>query len=429
MLDSLRQRAAFYTELLAQRGNGCCESDPASTFNELHIQALWYSGELRSQSLALTNGTAVEVIEPGHWNRGAGPDFHDALIMMDGLLRRGDVEVHLRPSDWDAHGHTGDDAYNNLILHVTWFAAPPSKTIPAGIPHLALQPFVEKVSPFDFSRLTLSTEKSEQHVGVEHPCQLRLREEPGATERLLTSAGYYRLLTKARRFIEGLRTEDPFQYFYEGLMTAMGYGQNTEPFHRLAQEIPFIRLSSFSSQQRFAILAGVAGLLKPTQRELWDLWWQSGIQPPLMQFSWNLRGIRPSNHPLRRLAGVVGILHSIGKLLEVSLDKLPAAICEASDLLQEVLPSKTAFIGKTRANAIVSNLFVPYRLAQGTLNPDRLNALPGEDISMPMREVWLRLTGTLSRLPKDGLRQQGLLQIYTDFCHNPRLVCATCPLG
>ncbi len=404
----------------------CCEGGGES-FDELHVQALWQDAQLRPRALGLVDGTPLEVLEPGRWNRGAGPDFHDALIAIGGILRRGDVEVHLRPNDWDAHGHSGDAAYDNLILHVTWFAEPPSKTIPAGIPHVALQPFAEKTAPFDFTQLSLSAECS-AHV-QEHPCLLRLRAEPGATERLLTSAGYYRLLTKTRRFLEGLRAEDPFQCFYEGLLTAMGYGRNAEPFRRLAQEVPFERIAAVPSRQRFAILAGVAGLLQPTQRELWDLWWQSGHQPPLVPFAWDFRGMRPANHPLRRLAGAVGVLNNISELMDAPLKTLPGALCEASNLLRELVGAKTTLIGAARANAIVANLFVPYRLAQGTLNPDRLNDLPGEDISMPMRDVWQRLTGALSRLPKDGLRQQGLLQIYHDFCHNPRLVCATCPLG
>ncbi len=428
MFDALRQRAATYAELCARRGGACCEADPA-TFSELHVQALWYDGELRPKQMTLANGALLEVLEPGRWNRGDGPDFQDALVMVDGLLRRGDVEVHLRPSDWDQHGHAGDPAYGNLILHVTWFPTPPAKTISASVPHLALQPFAEASAPFDFSKLDLFAATSAPSPGQEYPCFQRLREQPGETERLLASAGYYRLLTKTRRFIEGLRAEDPFQCLYEGLMAAMGYGRNAEPFRRLAQEVPFSRLREIPSLQRFAILAGVAGLLKPAQRDLWDLWWQSGFQPPLTPFAWDFRGMRPQNHPLRRLAGVVGVLHAIATLLDLPLGTLPEALCSASNLLQATVGSKTTLIGPSRANAIVSNLFVPYRLALGTLNPDRLNDLPGEDVSMPMREVWLRMTGSLKFLPKDGLRQQGLLQIYHDFCHNPRLVCATCPLG
>ncbi len=427
MRERLRQRAATYVELLAQRDGGCCESRPEG-LDELHVQALWQDAKLRPQTLALVDGTPLEVLEPGRWNRGCGPDFQDALVAIGGIVRRGDVEVHLRPNDWDAHGHQGDSAYHNVILHVTWFATPSSKEISGGIPHLALQPFVEKTAPFDFAQLTLDAVPYPEQ-SRERPCRLRLRTVPGATERLLTCAGYHRLQLKTQRFIEGLRAEEPFQCFYEGLMAAMGYGRNAEPFRRLAQEVPFSRIECFPSRSRFAILAGVAGLLKPSQRDLWDLWWQSGLQPPLQPFAWDMRGMRPANHPMKRLAGVVGVLHSISTLLECSLEKLPKALCDAATLLQETVASKTALIGATRANAIVSNLFVPYRLAQGTLNPDRLNDLPGEDVSMPMREVWYRLTGTLQSLPKDGLRQQGLLQIYYDFCHNPRLMCATCPLG
>ena len=63
------------------------------------------------------------------------------------------------------------------------------------------------------------------------------------------------------------------------------------------------------------------------------------------------------------------------------------------------------------------------------IDPERLGDLPGEDLSQPMRQAWHHLTASLRALPKDGLRQQGLLQIHADFCSNPSLTCATCPLA
>jgi hypothetical protein len=169
-------------------------------------------------------------------------------------------------------------------------------------------------------------------------------------------------------------------------------------------------------------------LLTESQRELWDLWWKSGIKPPIEAFQWDLRGMRPQNHPYRRLAGALGILHNLPQLLSTPLVGLPEAINEAAELLKAEVESKSALVGTKRAAVVTLNLFVPYRLALGDLSERQLQALPGEDISMPMRDTWQRLTGRHDGIPRDGLRQQGLLQIYHDFCHNPRVMCATCPI-
>ncbi len=423
MDECLCQRAAPYAELLERR-QGCLR-EPVEIPDELHLQALWQDTHQRPSLLTLSDGTPVEIFEVGRWNRSEGPDFQDALISVNGLLRRGDVELHLRPNDWDLHQHTGNPAYGNVILHVTWSEQPIAKTLPEGIPTLALRP---QLPTFDLTALDLSAIPYPTNTHS-HPCIEALRKSPGALDRLLTGAGTFRLQLKARRLIEGVAAQEPFQHFYEALLRTMGYGRNADTFSRLAHEHPFARIESLPALQRFAALAGVAGLLKEHQRKLWDLWFLSGLPPPLTPYAWDFRGMRPQNHPLRRLAGAMGILENIGKLLETSLRDLPEALCEASNLLQADLESKSALIGRSRANAIVTNLFVPYRLALGTLNPDRLNDLPGEDISMPMRDTWHRLTGSLHNLPKDGLRQQGLLQIYSDFCHNPNLTCATCPIA
>lgn len=426
MSPALERLAEPYARLRALPATLCENGAP----DELHLQALWQNDALRPRDLALPDGTPVEVLSAGRWNRSAGPDFRDALLSIGGLLRRGDVELHLRPGDWDAHGHAGDPAYGALVLHVSWLEGAPAKTLPGGVPTLALRPFAEREGPFDFARLNLTDAPYADDATAPRPCCRRLAGEVGGLERLLTSAGHFRLLTKTQRFSAALASGDAFQAFYAGLLAAMGYGRNAAPFRRLADEVPFARLEPLPSLERFAALAGVAGLLREERRDLWDLWWRSGFQPPLEPYAWDLRAMRPANHPFRRLAGAVGVLHDIARLLERSLTHLPEALSEASCRLAEPLGlNGGALIGRNRANAVVTNLFVPYRLALGTLDPTRLGDLPGEDVSMPMRDVWHRLTGSLRKLPTDGLRQQGLLQIYADFCHNPHLVCATCPLA
>lgn len=420
-LTTLVERAEPYAALL-RRAHLLAEPEAPT---ELRLQALWQSPK-RPKDLALPDGTPVEVLDPGHWNRTAGPDFRDALLSIGGALRRGDVELHLRPVDWDVHGHAADPAYAGVILHVTWLPGPPAKTLPAAVPTLALAPFAERQGKtIDFTALPTPQEDNVDP----RPCRLRLEGDPGGLDRLLVSAGAYRLLVKSRAFSEALRAGDPFQAFYEALLGAMGYRRNVAPFRRLAQEIPFARLQQLPSLRRFAILAGVSGLLKEERRDLWDLWWDSGFPPSLRPYEWDFRALRPQNHPFRRLAGAVGVLHRIDRLLDLSLGNLPEALVEASTLLCEPLALKGALIGANRAHAIVTNLFVPYRLALGTLSASSLDALPGEDISQPMREAWLRLSGSLRDLPKGGLRQQGLLQIHADFCANPALSCQTCPLA
>ncbi|MDR6461112.1 hypothetical protein J2786_004265 [Chryseobacterium vietnamense] len=65
-------------------------------------------------------GNSVEIINFGKWNKNAGPDFLDAKIKINGLLLAGNIELHVRSSDWIFHNHSQDPNYCNIILHVVF---------------------------------------------------------------------------------------------------------------------------------------------------------------------------------------------------------------------------------------------------------------------------------------------------------------------
>lgn len=395
--------------------------------DETALQVLWADAERRPRHLALPDGTPVEILDAGTWNHADGPDFRNALVAFGGVLRRGDVEIHLTPRDWDLHGHAADPAYANVMLHVVWHPAPPAKTLPDAVPQVILRGFAEAEAAF---RPAAPDAGRTPYADAPRPCRVCMEATPGERDRILRSAGHFRLRVKASALTEAIGAQGRSQALYAGIMTAMGYGRNADNFRRLAAEVPFEIIREFSPEERFAALAGVAGLLTPRHRDLWDTWWRLALPPPDAPYVWETRTQRPQNHPFRRLAGAVGILQQTEMLGRLPPEKLPAAIAEASALLSGPLGLRGAPVGRSRAAALVVNLIVPYRLALGTLTPDMLGDLPPEHPSAPMREAWFRLTGdpTLP-LPDDGLRLQGLLQIHRDFCSAPHGSCGTCPLA
>lgn len=83
------------------------------------LHYVWKHKLFPLRQMMTTEGVAVEVIDPGLPNADAGPDFFNAKVKIGGTLWVGNVEIHTKSSDWYAHGHDTDSAYNNVILHIT----------------------------------------------------------------------------------------------------------------------------------------------------------------------------------------------------------------------------------------------------------------------------------------------------------------------
>jgi hypothetical protein len=100
------------------------EYGPLTVTEEL-VQKIWARGDFRRTDLQTQEGADLEILDLGNWNRLAGPDFKNVRIRVDGHLLNGDAELHFFESDWTAHGHEGDPAFANVILHILVF---PSKS-------------------------------------------------------------------------------------------------------------------------------------------------------------------------------------------------------------------------------------------------------------------------------------------------------------
>ncbi len=460
-MKTLREQALPYLTLLQP---GVCE--PTGRYapfeaTERHLQALWFNSPFRPATLRAATGEEVRIVDPGRWNPEAGPDFLGARFTVDGRPLLGDVEVHIRPADWDRHRHASDPRYRAVALHVVWFSAPSSRTLPPGVLTLPLQPCVTARPGFSFDLIDARQCPREAVPIGNRPCSEHLAARPRTVSGLLKAAGYYRIWQKTRRLLQH-PCDDPAQLFYETLMGVMGYRSNSAPFRRLAREIPLARLAGSTPRAAFAALAAAGGLLPDPARlsdprraqharALWDQAWHMNITPPDPPYAWALGGARPANHPLRRLgavaallAGDEGFIHRAPGLELRTADSLrgltdrllAAARWPQTDTETPVWPASGPtgaedLMGRNRAQSVVTNALVPLLLAQDRLPPDLLAFLPPEELSAPMKETACRLLGSLRGAREylaSGLFQQGLLQIFADFCQNGRTACAHCPI-
>lgn len=409
--------------------------------DELTWQARWFSGAC-GRNFATTSGSEVVITDFGQWNREAGPDFVNASIRIDGKDSRGAIEVDLSPSGWEQHGHAANPAYENVVLHVVVQGSARrhfSRTLAhREVPQVCLADHESAV-----------TEWSGFAAARPGRCLAPLRELPVDKQcDLLAVAARKRFERKGsdlQRMVDSRGTDAAL---YESIAIVLGYKNNKLPFQLLAQHVP---LQMASSAKGEALLFGVGGFLerpgppsgaaKSELAQLWSSWWKQRASfgnSILPRSAWNLAGIRPANHPLRRIAALSSLARrwkSVRTAIEsADLDRL-------TDVLESLehpfwsyhctwnsprRKTPLALIGSDRIREIYANIVVPLALARG-LAPD-LCEIPSCQPNASLRVVSARLFGgPLPRsLPKKMYIHQGLLQIYADFCLRDHRECADC---
>lgn len=443
-------------------------------WTERHLQCIWFDERLRPKELKTLSGETIMVESPGRWNLEAGPDFVDARLRVGAEQRRlaGDVELHVRPTDWDRHRHDRTGLYANVILHVTYFAGPSAATA-AGILHLPLSAALSAVRDFSFDDVDLAAYPHAVLPLTPRPCGTALASQPDRWAPLLASAGLHRLQIKSRRLAERLnRSGDLNQLLFEETLAALGYKHNTAVFRRLAQRLPVAAWDSHAPvEQTYARMLGVLGLLPDIERaeddesrrfgrKLWDGWWRDPVTAvegetwPVLRHS-----TRPLNAPERRLAAAAALfagptaLHDLVKSVSIEpakswFKRMAACLTNCLESTESLAfsefwrwhitltgkrqPRSATLLGAPRLSAILANVVVPLLLARDEQASVLANHLPSEDVSAPMRETANALFSrdhNPALYATSGLLQQGLLQIHQDFCLNARGGCGECALA
>ena len=467
--------ADAYTDLVEREGMLARESGRRTEpfpYTERHLQCCWYDPAWRPKGLRSSEAESVRVEHPGEWNLEAGPDFLNAVLVVGPERRRliGDVEVHVRPDDWRRHGHARDPAYARVVAHVTYFEGSlPPGDLPPGAVQMALRGARHRQPSFSFDNIDVTAYPHSAPPPPPAPCHRILAAwSPRERAAFLEAAGAERLRVKTERVAAALRERDDEQVFYEEIMASLGYKRNPMAFRELARRLPVALLRNLSGgdvKAAYAILMGVAGLLPETWspgwdtetrvfiRSLWNVWWRlrSRLERQRLPVrAWTLSGLRPQNHPHRRLAAAAGLFAGTPSPLPAlrAFDPhAPAAWFRSAARRLHANPSITywdtrltlggthqkrpsALLGPPRMAAMLSNAVIPVLAATGTPVNDLLTALPAEQENILMRRAAHTLFG-LDDHPAwrhTGLRQQGLMQVFLDFCIGRRSRCRDCGL-
>jgi hypothetical protein len=418
--------------------------------SELEIQARWYAGEF-GRLFVSTTGEKIEIAQFGTWNREAGPDFRDAAIRINGEEARiGCIEIDLTDRSWETHGHAVNPAFEGTVLHVfvnqsdrTFFSRTVSnRNVPQIRLGLSALPdaFVNNVPLARAGR-----------------CHSPLKDLPAErTESILRSAAEFRLQKKAQRLRTAIDCHGRDESLFHEIAATLGYKENKLPFGVLAQRVTLkpLRDDALAAE---ALLFGFAGFLEVPDlaafpngtreyvRSLWDRWWPYRDEMQrlvLPRDIWRITGTRPLNHPHRRLAALAVIVTHWSKLRRAFEFPLCDGIREFFGsidhpfwqrhytLSSEPAAKAMALLGDSRIDDILANVCFPlWSMSNDPVWPE-YSKLPARLTNRRVETAATRLFGTDDRrkhFMKTIAHQQGLLQIYEDFCLQDNSDCTDCP--
>lgn len=439
---------------------------------ESDLVQLWDDVRLPPEAIQTLAGMPLQVVYRGRRNNGSGPDFLDAIIALpNGVLLHGDVEVHVRASDFRRHGHHRDPAYNRLILHLVFRGDDGQQTrLQNGrlVRVVALERWVSARS----SVLQAMLESASGGEPWREPCQSaveRLGVEP--VRETLKRLGERRLRAKAA----AVARQPPTWAFYQGLLRTLGQGPERPAWLSLAGRLPsqFVE-RTLSAARAPAVLVleslflGAAGLLPaatagagPVAGEdqyiasLWQLWRSCGVAASVPISATGPR--RPANHPARRLAGLARLL-STG--ITPLLDRIRRAVLAGEKPEQAMIRLLTVpadglwqthllpwdgsigsappatLIGAAKALELTLNAALPVLLALAEREHDRVlagavvavfHALPAPAPYGRTSHLDRALRSAGAPLIRGSNMSQGALYLFENYC--TRGGCGRCPLS
>lgn len=422
--------------------------DPAFPYGEDLLQYIWEAGLYDAEDLRTTNGEVLEVLKAGRIQSNSGPDLQDALVRIGEQLWAGNVEVHLRSSEWNAHGHQTDPAYNNVVLHAVYLHDGEVRTEEGREP-----PTVE-----------LRSRISERSIQLHHalmtdsgpvPCASRLPSVDKARIRMWQERLLVERLERKTLEVEALYRQlgnDPAETFHHMLLRGLGANVNAEPFGMLAHALPLKLLLKYRDDpiRTEALLFGQAGMLtggftdahpRRLQQEYALLVGLHGLRPAPAA-AWKFGRMRPPNFPSIRIAQwaafIAGSADAQGQLLEQDSPGPLRNLLEVETdgywkehyRFDQASAPRPKRLGRSTADGLIINSVVPYLFAMGRIRGhqpwiDRamrlMEQLPVERNSIV--DMWASI-GVTAEHAGQG---QALIELKKRYCAERK--CLSCAIG
>ncbi|MRI00417.1 DUF2851 family protein [Kriegella sp. EG-1] len=414
------------------------------------LHFIWKYRKLQLEELTTSDNEGIHIIDVGSHNLHSGPDFFNAKVEIDNQVWAGNVEIHIKSSDWFAHNHEQDQNYNNVILHVVWqddaqvFRSDGSK-----IPTLELRHYISTSLLDNYKKLFRQRNKTfincEQEIAGINSFQFSNWKERMFFERLESKSEFIlELLNKSNNDWE--------QTLFKLLLKNFGLKINGEAFMTLSEAIDFSTLKKLTGDLNSleSVLFGMSHLLESNhivddyyvrlkkeylyQKNKFNLENSGVLKPEFFK-------LRPSNFPTIRLSQLAN--------LYVENQNIFSSITNCNELLgyYKLFDVKASDYWSTHytfgkssnksvkklsikfVDLLLINTILPLRLCYAKYLGKDINELIVSILSQIKREENSIISG-FSQLKvdvKNALDSQAILQMYNHYCTKNK--CLQCTVG
>ncbi len=415
---------------------------------EKAYQTYWRVNIHHGMKFSDRDGRLVEVLSPGILNENAGPDFFNALVRIDGRVWAGNVEIHIKASDWYRHHHSTDPAYDNVVLHVVGTDDTDVKRRDGSVlPQITLD--VPQAFIGEYETLAHDTRYLRCMDRVAHL-------EPIYKTDWIESLATQRLGARSLRIHRMLEQYcgDWHRVAFIIIARALGFGINSEPFEMLARALPLNVLHHHCSSpfQLEALLFGQAGLLGTNSgddyytslRNEYIFLSHKYDLVPIRSVTWKNARTRPANSPHCRIAQLAAYCHNGFELLPAllqcqgNLDRIRQTLSQPlSDYWHTHYSFNTVksadhgpALALSSINLLCINAVAPLYYAYAGHRGDNelaqyaieiLDSLPPENNSI------IRQWRNIGIVPLCARESQALMELYRNYCEAGK--CTSCRWG
>ena len=413
------------------------------------LHFIWQFQYFEMANLLSTHKDSIQILNQGFPNTQAGADFMHARVLINGVEWIGDVEIHLKSSQWNQHQHQLNPQYNSVILHVVWEDDQPVRRADQSfMPTIALKKRVDQKWLYTYQSILNNRDPI--------PCAGQLTKVRDITKIMMLDRTLLKRLEEKAFLFKALLVKNHYDWeesTYQFMAQNFGFKVNSEPFLRLSQSIPLKYLAKHrdTPEQIEALFFGQAGFLdvsleddyhKRLVREYQFLSNKYQIDYHKLEASqWNFLRLRPANFPEVRIAQFATLItqenHFFSKCLESSFEELkqvfqikPHEYWMKHYRFAKESKGKVGKIGQKSIENLLINTVVVVLVAysreksQQKYMEKALHIL--ENIKAENNKI-LKMWAELGLTTQTAYDSQALIELYNNYCTPKK--CLQCAIG